>query len=334
MRKFLSDVLSSSAKIEVIATAMDHKFAAQKIKTYNPDVVILDTDITGIDGIDFLDKIMSVNPMPVIMVSNNSADSAQLTIKSLELGAIDFIVKPGYSEISNRKNLMDFSERLIRRVLEAEKSNVKKHDELIELFLEEKTDQEKIISNIIIAIGASAGGVQIIGEIIKHLPINVPGIIISQHMPEAFTKAFADSLNNQSKLYVKELDKNERIYRGSVYIAPGKKHIVLKKDNMGYVAALDDSEPVNRHKPSVDVMFYSVAEVAGKDATGILLTGMGEDGARGLLDMKESGSFTIAQDKESSIVFGMPAKAIKIGAADEIMNTREIIDYLYSKYAQ
>lgn len=339
-RKFLTEVLSASGRIEVIATAIDPYIAANKIKKFNPDVLTLDVEMPRMDGITFLSRLMIAHPLPVIMVSSFTDAGARVTIKAMQLGAVDFILKP---VITSNTAMDDFSDELIEKIIAASQSKIKspispgaildwppdvpKYSADV-IIPPKKGIQVKHQSETVIAIGASTGGTEAIAEIFKELSDDLPGIMIVQHMPEKFTKAFADRINGFARPYVKEAQNGDRVYRGVALIAPGNRHMLLKSDTKGYYVEINDGPPVNRHKPSVDVLFRSAAQVAGHNAVGILMTGMGADGAMGLLEMKEVGSKTIAQDEASSVVFGMPREAIKIGAAGMVMNINEITSYI------
>jgi two-component system, chemotaxis family, protein-glutamate methylesterase/glutaminase len=336
VRKVLTEALSRSEYIEVVSTALDPFIAAEKIKKLKPDVLTLDIEMPRMDGITFLEKLMASDPMPVIMVSSFTDKHANLTMKALSLGAFDFILKPN---LDDQNKFEIFSEELIEKVIGANKAKikgrVKPFTETISAGPDKKFNADVILpkisskrsnfnSNPVIAIGASTGGTEVIAEIISKLPGDVPGIVIAQHMPEKFTKSFAERINGISKLDVREAEDKDRVIRGSVLIAPGGRHMLLKSNSNGYYVDINDGLPVNRHKPSVDVLFRSFAQAASKISLGIILTGMGDDGARGLLEIKEAGIATIAQDEASCVIFGMPAEAIKLGAADAVKNIEGI----------
>ena len=337
MRKFLSDVLSKSHQIEVIGTALDAAFAAKKINTLNPDVITLDIEMPGVDGLTFLQKLMIANPVPAIMVSSLTSRGTAEAIKALEIGAIDVIAKPQLDSLAKAD---DFSRELVEKVLAAGGSKVQlKRRPPAKLETEVKYSADVILSKAervnknkpsdkVIAIGASTGGTEVIDQILVNLPTGTPGIIITQHMPEKFTEAFANRVNSKSRLLVKEAKNGDRLLTDMALVAPGGKHMLLKSDRSGYWVEINDGQPVNRHKPSVDVMFRSVSQYAGDSAVGIICTGMGNDGAAGLLEMKEAGAYTIAQDEDSCVVFDMPKEAIKLGAADRITNIEGIIEYI------
>jgi two-component system chemotaxis response regulator CheB len=341
MRKYLTESLSKAKGIEVVATALDPFIAVNKIKRFNPDVLTLDVEMPRMDGLTFLSKLMVARPMPVIMVSSFTEGGAKVTLRALELGAVDFILKPAAGDGGGSE---EFSRELTEKIVSASCSKVKamsssngRTDLLDESLAKYSADvilppkkgkTAKRRSEMVIALGASTGGTEAIAGIFKWLPEDTPGILVAQHMPETFTKAFADRINGISQLYVKEAEHGDRVYRGTAFVAPGNRHLLLRSDAQGYYVEINDGLPVNRHKPSVDVLFRSVAQTAGRDAVGILLTGMGADGAAGLLEMKEAGAVTIAQDEATSVVFGMPREAIKLGAAGMILGIDEITGYI------
>ncbi len=341
MRKFLSETLSKAKRIEVVATALDPFIAVDKIKRFNPDVLTLDVEMPRMDGLTFLSKLMIARPMPVVMVSSFTEEGARLAVRALELGAADFILKP---TIASGDPSGEFVRELVEKIMTAATFKVRRGAAIpdrIDILGESlakytadvilppkqgKTGKRR--SEAVIAIGASTGGTEAIAGIFKELPEDLPGIVVVQHMPEKFTKAFADRINGLSRVYVKEAEQGDRLYRGAALIAPGNWHMLLRSDAKGYYVDLNGGLPVNRQKPSVDVLFRSVAQTAGEDAMGILLTGMGSDGAAGLLEMKEAGAMTIAQDEATSVVFGMPREAIKLGAATIVMGISEIAAYI------
>ena len=345
MRTFLSETLSKAVSIEVVGTAIDPYIAASKINKLQPDVITLDIEMPRMDGLTFLSKLMKVNPMPVIMVSSLTDRGADATVKALELGAIDFILKPNPDSEDSVRN---FTRQLVEKVRAAASSGVIKKQSVVKeyftvppLVIEKKHTADVIIakrdpvkrkakSENLVAIGASTGGTEVIDAVLVNLPDDSPAIVIAQHMPEKFTEAFALRVNSKSKILVKEAVNGERIYRGMALVAPGGKHMLVHCDSGGYYAEINDGPPVNRHKPSVDVLFRSVSQCAGRYATGILCTGMGSDGAAGLLEMKQSGATTIAQSEESCVVYGMPKEAVKLGAADIEMDIPGIINHIVS----
>ncbi len=340
-RKLLSDALSKTRDIEVVGTAMDPYIAVDKIKRLQPDILTLDIEMPRMDGLTFLSRLMVSHPMPVIMVSALTDSGADSTIKALQAGAVDFILKPN---LEDQNAWEKFSEEIVEKVRVARDSKIKRRlstgkETRSELEVVEKYSADVIIpkkapqvsrlkTGSIVAMGASTGGTEVLARILGSLSAEVPGIVIVQHMPEKFTKAFADRVDRASRLYVKEAEHGDRLYKGVALIAPGNRHMLLRNDTNGFWVEINDGPPVNRHKPAVDVIFRSVAQTAGPNAVGILLTGMGADGAAGLLEMKEAGAATIAQDEASSTVFGMPREAIRIGAADHVKNIESIIGFI------
>lgn len=339
MRKMLTEALSGVRGVEVVGTAPDPYIAADKIKRLQPDVLTLDIEMPRMDGLTFLARIMAANPMPVIMVSAFTDKGARETMKALELGAVDFILKPKADE---KEKWESFKRELIERIQGIDTARVtkrlktaaspamqvdKKYSADV-ILPKAKPKLNEVRTETVIAIGASTGGTEVIAEILSNLNENTPGIVIAQHMPEKFTAAFANRVNDSSKMYVKEGAPGDRLYRGMAIIAPGNRHMLLRRDVHGFWVEINDGMPVNRHRPSVDVLFRSAAQAAGSSALGIILTGMGADGADGLLEMKQAGAATIAQDEESCIVFGMPNEAIKRGAADLVRNIGGITDYI------
>ena len=338
IRKLLSDILNASPKIEVVSTAIDPIIAFTKIEKFKPDVLTLDVEMPRMDGITFLKKIMKDNPIPSIMVSSKTEKSAISTIRALENGAVDFILKPS---IQSQDDMDDFAKRLVNMVIAAYSTTPKKLKKptVPNFVLEEKHTADvilakkdpmkiKALSEKVIAIGASTGGTEVLDAILCTLPENLPGIVIAQHMPETFTKAFADRVNDKSSLYVKEATNGDRLYKGMAVIAPGGKHMLLRADKNGYWIEVNDGPKVNRHKPSVDVLFRSVAQTAGKQATGVICTGMGNDGAQGMLELRQAGATTIGQNESSCIVYGMPKEAFKLGAIQSETDINGIISKL------
>jgi len=348
VRKLLTTILSSDPQIEVVGTAVDALAAREKIKRLHPDVLTLDVEMPKMDGITFLRNLMRLHPMPVIMVSTLTEKGASVTLDALDYGAVDFVSKPKI-DISN--TLEAYSEELIRKVKGAATVRVRRYDEKkkakINAFNAEKdvrysvdeiipnTSQRKHFSTTdkIIAIGASTGGTEAIREILEVLPLSVPGIVITQHIPETFSKAFADRVNSKCAITVTEARDGDMILPGHAYISPGNKHLLVVKDGARWRCKLNDDVPVNRHKPSVDVLFRSVANSAGPNALGIILTGMGKDGAQGLKDMQDAGAKTIAQDEASSIVWGMPGSAVDLGAADKIIPLSGVASQIINSFS-
>lgn len=337
MRKFLTDALSQSRDIEVVGAALDAAIAARKINSLSPDVITLDVEMPGVDGLTFLQKLMIANPIPAIMVSALTAKGTSAAVRALELGAFDVIGKPDFSKSDTAP---EFIRDLTEKIVAAGNARLpQKRRPAVSLNVDEKYTADVILSKAekinqnkptekVIAIGASTGGTEVIDQILSSLPTGCPGIVITQHMPEKFTEAFANRVNTKSQLLVREAKNGDRLLTDVALVAPGGKHMLLKSDRNGYWVEINDGPPVNRHKPSVDVLFRSVSKYAADSAVGIICTGMGADGAAGLLEMKEAGAYTLAQNEESCVVFGMPKEAIKLGAANMVTDIEGIINYI------
>ena len=329
VRSLLSDILSADASIEVVGVAGDAHVARDKIKLLNPDVLTLDVEMPKMDGITFLKNLMRLRPMPVVMVSSLTERGADVTLDALALGAVDYLSKP---KIDLAATLKDYSEELIEKIKTAAKASVRALDPrraaLIGARPAHSTDavlpkagssKPMRTTDRIIAIGASTGGTEAIKEVLIRLPPDAPGVVIAQHIPKAFSTPFARRMNDCSQVTVYEAQDGQQVLAGHAYIAPGDRHLMVVRDGARYVCKLDDGVPVNRHKPSVDVLFRSLAQNAGRNAIGVLLTGMGKDGAKGLKEMLDAGSQTIAQDEASSVVWGMPGEAVSLGAAQHVL---------------
>lgn len=309
-RKLLSYALNNKADIEVVGTAENPYVAKDLINLLKPDVITLDLEMPRMDGLTFLGKIMESNPYPVIIVSSHTPSASSYALKALRMGALDTISKPGLEY-----NLKQFSKRLVQMIRGAAGARVQP-----ERIYKTVNPAPALVRNAdkkIIAIGSSTGGTRALEFLLKNLPDGLPGIVIVQHLPESFTKSFADRLNKLSSLKIREAADNEQIKPGCVYIAKGDKHLTVQKRGKENYVQVSDGKRKNFHRPSVDVLFESVAREFGPQATGIILTGMGSDGAKGLLKMRNNGAFTIGQDELSSVVYGMPKAAFKIGAVCE-----------------
>jgi len=343
VRQSLSSILGSDPEIEVMGTAADPIIAVKKIMKEVPDVITLDIEMPRMDGLTFLRKIMSQHPIPVVVISSLSSEGTEVALRALEYGASEIIGKPAMNaaKFINESKIMicDAVKAAAQAKLSRRKINVVpksievKPKYSADVILKRASASNRItITEKVIVLGASTGGTEAIRVFLKRLPDKMPGIAIVQHMPEGFTRSFANSLNNICDLDVKEAENGDKLYQGRVLIAPGNKHMLLKRVGKEYFVEVKEGPLVNRHRPSVDVLFRSASRYAGKNATGILLTGMGNDGARGLLELKDSGARTIAQDEQSSIVFGMPKEAIKIGAADDILSLEDIAPFLLKSF--
>ena len=311
IRSLLSEIVSATPDMVVVGAAPNAYIARDMVNQHSPDVITLDIEMPKVDGITFLSKLMKARPTPVVMISTLTEKGAEATLRSLELGAVDYIPKP---KIGVTEGIEKYSSLIIEKIRLASKSKVKK------LSSTPTAKQESIISGTekIIAIGASTGGTIAIKRFLETMPANAPAIVITQHMPPGFTKTFAQRLNASCSVNVAEARGGERLLPGYVYIAPGDIHMGIERSGADYRTVLIDSERVSGHKPSVDVLFDSVSKAAGKNAIGIIMTGMGKDGAHGLLKLKQAGAFTLAQDEASCVIFGMPREAIKLDATSKV----------------
>lgn len=369
VRRLLKEILSADSSVEVVGTAMDPYVARRKIKELSPDVLTLDVEMPKMDGLSFLDNLMRLRPMPVVMVSSQTRAGAETTLKALELGAVDFVCKP---KIDRAEQLEEYRQEILEKVKAAAQTkilnysggnatkvsdgavehaysfknrNMKEFAPKLQRLAAEslknqaakasKGTRHKLSKTVqVIAIGASTGGTEAIKSILARLPVSTPPIVVVQHIPRTFSAAFARSANNLSAMEVAEANDGDLLARGCVYVSPGDCHLSLRRDGDRYYCVLDDGPKVNRHKPSADVMFRSVAKIVGNDAVGILLTGMGVDGARGLVEMLESGALTIAQDQATSVVWGMPGEAVRLGAAQQVFPLGEIADHIITMSAE
>ena len=333
MRALLTEIINGAPDLEVVGAAPDPIAAREMIKTLNPDVLTLDVEMPRMDGLDFLDRLMRLRPMPVIMISSFTAAGSEVTLKALELGAVDYLAKPRAENISM---LQDYAEDIRDKIRAASsarlKSKVRVGVSPAPTIAHPKGDfSSRLLNERVIAIGASTGGTEAIKDVLSSLPEEMPPIVMVQHMPETFTPSFAQRLNNLSKLTVIEALGGERLQPGTAYLAPGHSHMRVRKSGGGFVLDLSQEEPVNRHRPAADVLFWSVAEQVRQNSLGVILTGMGKDGARGLLAMRQAGAWNIGQDQASCVVYGMPREAAEIGALDEVANLEDISGRLLAK---
>ncbi len=331
VRQTMTEILESDPEIEVIAAAVNPYMAVIKMKTEIPDVITLDVEMPRMDGITFLKKLMSQHPIPVIMVSTLTSKGSETAMKAMEYGAVEIIEKP---KVGTKEFLEESTLRLCDAVKSAAKANVTK------LLTTLSTVAPKINADAVIAkasskamlqttekviiIGASTGGTEAIRVVLEALPIDCPGIVIVQHMPEHFTASFAERLNGICRISVKEAQNGDSVLRGHALIAPGNAHLLVKRSGAKYYVEIKAGPLVCRHRPSVDVLFRSAARYVGKNSIGIIMTGMGDDGAKGLLEMKEAGALTIAQDEKTCVVFGMPKEAIAAGAVNQVLSLKQI----------
>lgn len=331
VRQTIAEVLNSDPEIEVIDACQDPYIAAKKLRNVIPDVIVLDVEMPRMDGITFLQKIMSQNPIPVIICSTLVEKGADTTLKALEYGAVDIIQKP---TIGTKKFLEEATVLLTDAVKAAAKVNVKKLTTRTRQ-IAPKLTADAVLSGVsgkamskttekIIVIGASTGGTEAVRSVLEAMPHDAPGIVIVQHMPQGFTASFANRLNDLCKINVKEAKDGDSVLRGHALIAPGNCHTLLKRSGARYFVEVRDGPLVARHRPSVDVLFRSSARYAGSNAVAAILTGMGDDGAAGMKEMHDTGAYTIAQDEKTSVVYGMPAAAVKQGGVDKILPLNQI----------
>jgi two-component system, chemotaxis family, protein-glutamate methylesterase/glutaminase len=332
VRQILVEVLNKAPDVEVVGTASDPFMARDRIKELNPDVLTLDVEMPRMDGLDFLEKLMRLRPMPVVMVSSLTERGSEITLRALELGAVDFVTKP---RLGIRDGLIEYTQMIGDKIRAASRARVKQvlqgvpgagagRGSALAAASAPLLNNPLVSTEKLIIVGASTGGTEAIREVLTPLPPDAPAVMIAQHMPPGFTRSFAQRLNTLCRITVKEAEHGERVLPGHAYIAPGHAHLLLARSGANYVAHLSDEPPVNRHRPSVDVLFRSAARHAGKNALGVILTGMGRDGAAGLLEMRQAGAFTFAQDEPSCVVFGMPREAIALGGACDIAPLSEM----------
>ncbi len=331
VRSLLTELIKSQPDMIVVGTAPDPYIARERIKTLDPDVLTLDVEMPRMDGLAFLEKLMRLHPMPVVMVSSLTEKSSDITLRALELGAFDYVTKP---KIDISKGLHESCQEIVDKIRGAASAKVKNLGRRpAQLVVEKKNSADVMLPALnahimttekLVIIGASTGGTEALKELLTAMPADAPGILITQHMPAAFTSAFANRLDRLCRISVKEARDGDRILPGHAYIAPGDRHLLLARSGANYTAQIADGPPVSRHRPSVDVLFRSAANCAGKNCIGVILTGMGDDGANGMLEMKQAGAHTIAQDEASCVVFGMPKEAIARGGVDEIAPLAEI----------
>jgi two-component system, chemotaxis family, protein-glutamate methylesterase/glutaminase len=331
VRQILVEILKTAADMEVVGTASDPFVAREKIKETNPDVLTLDVEMPRMDGLTFLANLMRLRPMPVVMVSSMTERGAETTLKALELGAVDYVSKP---KVDVAGTLHNFSEEILGKIRIAAGARVlaRVAPSAVEVT---KNSADAILpanaaarmlrtTNRIVAVGSSTGGTEAIRELLAGLPADSPAIVIAQHIPAAFSAPFARRMDSLCSLSVCEPVDGQYIMAGHVYIAPGGRHLLVERDGARYLCRLNDGPPVNRHCPSVDVLFRSVAQQVGPNAVGVILTGMGDDGSRGLKEMHDAGAPTVAQDEASSVVWGMPGAAVKSGAVDEVLPLNQV----------
>lgn len=340
VRSLLTEILNRQQDMECVGAANDPLIAREMIRELNPDVITLDIEMPRMDGIDFLARLMRLRPMPVVMISTLTERGAEVTMRALELGAVDFVAKPRIGLVDG---INELATQIVEKVRVAASAHVRRAPHHTQQSVDSKPESPnlpqraapisigRVSTEKLVCIGASTGGTEAIKEILMRMPADSPGIVITQHMPPGFTTSFAARLDGLCQITVKEAVHGERILPGHAYIAPGGKQFRVDRSGANYVCIVEDGELVNRHKPSVEVLFKSAARVVGRNAFGIMLTGMGNDGAKAMKEMKDAGSYNYVQDEASCIVFGMPREAILHGAADEVLPLLGIAGALLSK---
>lgn len=340
VRSILAEIINRQPDMECVGVANDPFIARELIRELDPDVITLDIEMPRMDGLDFLSRLMRLRPMPVVMISTLTERGAEVTLKALEMGAVDFVSKP---RIGVAGGLNELSAQIVEKIRIASGANVKRvvsSRRAVDGALAPSppllrgaatTALAGVSSEKLVFVGASTGGTEAIKDLLVNLPADFPAVLITQHMPPGFTTSFAARLNGLCQLAVREATHGERILTGHAYIAPGGFQFRVDRSGANYIAVVEAGEPVNRHKPSVEVLFRSAAKVVGKNAFGVMLTGMGNDGAKAMREMKDAGSYNYVQDEASCIVFGMPREAIANGAADEIMPPAAIAAALVDK---
>lgn len=334
VRSLLAEIINRQPDMECVGTANDPLIAREMIRELNPDVITLDIEMPKMDGIEFLGRLMRLRPMPVLMISTLTERGAEITMRALELGAVDFVAKPRIGLVDGINELAGM---IVEKVRVAAQAHVRRSaapaaaSPSAQAAKPHNVAIGRISTEKLICIGASTGGTEAIKEILVRMPADSPGIVITQHMPPGFTSSFAARLNGLCQIAVKEASNGERILPGHAYIAPGGKQFRIDRSGANYQCVVEDGELVNRHKPSVEVLFKSAARVVGRNAYGIMLTGMGNDGAKAMKEMRDAGSYNFVQDEASCVVFGMPREAILHGAADEVLPLTSIAPALLAK---
>ena len=326
IRSVMTELINSQSDMTVVGTAADPLVARDLIKQTHTDVLTLDVEMPRMDGLEFLEKLMRLRPMPVVMVSSLTERGSEIALRALELGAIDFVTKP---KLGVRDGLIQYTELIAGKIRAAAQARLLPARPPVARAAAESAQEPMLRSPLLsteklIIIGASTGGTEAIREVLQPLPPDAPAVLIAQHMPPGFTRSFAQRLDGLCRIHVKEAEQGERVLPGYAYIAPGGYHLALGRSGANYVAQLNQEPPVNRHRPSIDVLFDSAARHAGKNAIGMILTGMGRDGAEGLLRMKQAGAHTLSQDEASCVVYGMPREAVLLGAVDEVAPLNEM----------
>ena len=324
IRQLLSAIFNAQPDMEVVFAASSAVMARDAIRTHTPDVLTLDVEMPNMNGIEFLQRLMAVHPLPVVMVSTLTDKGSEMTLRALELGAIDFVCKP---KSSIAQGLHEYSEEICGKVRAAAGVRMRARtasNRPPSVAPPQTPALCRPVSGRVILLGSSTGGTEAVREFLMRMPPDCPGILIAQHMPENFTRSFAERLNNTTGLTVCEAEDGQPIQPGHAFVAPGHSHLLVERQGGGYVTRLSKADPVNRHRPSVDVLFYAGAKAAGSNVIGVILTGMGRDGAAGMLAMHQAGATNFAQDEDSCVVFGMPREAIAMGGVDKVVPLKEM----------
>lgn len=329
IRALLKEIIQADPELELVGQAPDAYVARDLIKQLNPDVLTLDVEMPRMDGLTFLEKLMRGRPMPVVMISSLTEQGSEATFRAMELGAVDFVAKP---KLGIREGMQAYAEEICYKIKAASLARLIPRSVQPVMPVDDAprsgAPRPIIGTEKLIAIGASTGGTEAIKDVLLGLPADSPGIVITQHMPPGFTRSFAERLNRMTRLNVVEAKGGERILPGHAFLAPGDKHLLVERSGANYVTRLSDAEPVRRHKPAVDPMFHSVAQCAGRNVIACLLTGMGKDGAQGMLEIRQAGGYTVAQNEATCVVYGMPREAVAIGGAEDILPLGEIAEAL------
>jgi two-component system, chemotaxis family, protein-glutamate methylesterase/glutaminase len=340
VRSLLTEIINRQRDMCCVGAASDPLVAREMIRELNPDVITLDVEMPRMDGLEFLSRLMRLRPMPVVMVSTLTEQGAEITLRALEMGAVDFVAKP---RIGISSGLNELSGDIVDKIRVAAGAHVSRHPgpaagtaqtaNTPSAPAPPRAPLPRLSTEKVICIGASTGGTEAIREVLMEMPADAPAIVITQHMPPGFTTSFAARLNTLCRIRVEEARDGQRILPGHAYIAPGGRHLRIDRSGSNYVAVVEDTEPVNRHRPSVEVLFRSAARVLGPNALGVMLTGMGADGAQAMREMKDAGSYNYVQDEATCVVFGMPRMAIQSGAAHEVLPLNQIANALLTRLA-
>jgi two-component system chemotaxis response regulator CheB len=322
MRRLLAEIIERTDDLEVVGVASDPYAARELIRKTNPDVITLDIEMPRMDGLDFLEKLMRLRPTPVVMISTLTQQGSEAAVRALQLGAVDVFPKP---KLDIERSMGQYADELCQKLRDAARTKPRQLIQPVapalstDSVLEKRAKPALSTTEKLIAIGSSTGGTEALKTVLTAMPADSPAILVTQHMPEAFTRSFANRLDGLCRISVKEAEHGERVLPGHAYIAPGHSHLLLAHSGANYTVELSQGPPVNRHRPSVDVLFRSVANIAGANALGVILTGMGKDGAHGMRELHDLGCWTIAQDEASCVVFGMPKEAIALGGVSEVL---------------